>query len=111
MISPRDVKVSGLCYCVGTLGRLELEAVAACIVLYHWEHSPDEWIPVTRNQIADWIPSSVHLSKVITNPYWNVDIVGFWHEGFIDGWDVLGPEGADIPGTLTPKFFEAIARQ
>lgn len=111
MITPRQARVSETCVCIGTLGRLELEAVAACIVLYHWEHSPDEWIPITRRQIADWIPSSAHLSKVMSNPFWTIDITGFCNEGFIEGWDVQGPEGADLPGTLTPKFFEALARQ
>ena len=47
----------------------------------------------------------------MSNPFWNIDITGFCNDGFIEGWDVQGPEGADLPGTLTPKFFEALERQ
>jgi len=111
MITPRQVIVSESCICVGTLGRLELEAVAACIVLYHWEHSPDEWVPITRRQIADWIPTSSYFDRVMSNPFWKIDIAGFCKDGFIDGWNVQGQEGADLFGTLTPKFFEALEMQ
>jgi hypothetical protein len=110
MITPRQVIVSESCVCTGSLGKAELEAAAACIVLYHWEHSPDEWIPITRRQIADWIPRSALLARAIVNPYWKPDIVGFCEGGYIEGWDVKGPAGADIPGTLTQKFFDALER-
>lgn len=110
-ITPRQSRVSDTGICTGTLGKVELETVAACIVLYHWEHSPDEWIPITRRQIADWIPTSSAIAKVCTNPFWKLDISGFIDQGFIEGWGRSGGVGADDYGTLTPKFLEALARQ
>lgn len=107
--TPSEVSVNELCICTGTLGRVELETVAACIVLYHWEHSPSLWIPVTRRQIAEWIPTSSALAKVVSNPFWKVDIQGFIEQGFIDGWSRGGVEGADDPGTVTIKFLEMVS--
>jgi len=106
---PRLVRVNELCICTATLGRVELETVAACIVLYHWEHSPDRWIPMTRRQIADWIPTSSALAKVMNNPFWKIDLPGFCDGGFIEGWDQKGPEGADTPGIVTLKFLEMVS--
>jgi hypothetical protein len=106
---PRDVLVSGTCICQATLGRFELEAVAACIVLYHWEHSPDRWVPITRRQIADWIPTSSALARVMGNPFWQIDIAGFCDQGFIEGWEQCGIEGADTPGMVTLKFLEMVS--
>lgn len=110
MITPRQVVVSETCICAGTLGRLELEAVAAIIVAYHWERSPDAWIPITRHQIADWMPTSSILARAVSNPYWKIDLKGFIEGGFIEGWGVGGSKGIDDVGTLTPKFFEALEK-
>lgn len=111
MIKPNEVQVTATCICPDTLGRLELEVMAACIVLYHWEHSPYEWIPITRNQLAKWLPTSSAIRAVAMNPFWKPDIVGFCDGGYIDGWNVPGAEGADIPGTLTEKFFAALEKR
>lgn len=110
MITPRQAIVSETCICVGTLGRVELETVAAVIVAYHWEHSPDEWKQISRRQIADWIPTSSVLARAVVNPFWKLDLKGFIEGGFIDGWGVGGIEGIDDLGTLTPKFFEALEK-
>lgn len=110
MIIPREVAISETCLCVGTLGRVELEAVAAVIVAYHWEHSPDAWMPISRRQIADWIPTSSILARAVVNQFWKTDIVGFIEGGFIEGWNVGGKEGVDDLGTLTQKFFDALER-
>lgn len=107
MITPRQAIVSETCICVGSLGRVELEAVAAVIVVYHWEHSPDEWQSITRRQIADWIPTSAVLARAVVNPFWKLDLKGFIEGGYIEGW---GVGGIDDKGTLTPKFFEALEK-
>lgn len=111
MITPREVRVSSLCICSGTLGRVELETVAACITLYHWEHSPDEWIPISRRQIADWIPTSALLNRAAQNPFWQVDIAGFIDAGYIEGWNTGDEVELDSLGVLTQKFFGAISQQ
>ena len=108
-LRPREISVSEICTCPGTLGRVELEAVAACIVLYHWEHDLEDWTPVTRRQIADWVPTSPHLRKIASNPSWNIDLHGFIQDGSISGWDRPGPESIDDPGTVTDKFMEAVS--
>lgn len=106
---PRDVVVSPFVTLVGTLGRLELETVAACVVLFLKEVSPDAWIPITRRQIAEWLPTSKDVERVINNPFWRLDITGFIEGEWIAGWEKPGREHADDFGSLTPKFFAAIA--
>jgi len=105
MITPREVLVTESIVCLATLGRCELEAAAAIIVLYHWERSPDAWIQFSRRQIADWIPTSSLLARAVANPFWNPDIDGFIKQGYIEGC-----KGIDDQGKLTQKFFDAIER-
>jgi len=107
--APKDVRVSQPCVCTGTLGRLELETVAACVVLWHWENSPDAWVAISRRQIADWIPTSKHLAVVARNPFWKLDIAGFCSGGWIVGWERPGADTADDMGTVTAKFIDCVS--
>jgi hypothetical protein len=106
---PRDVEVGPLCILTGTLGRVELETVAACIVLYHRKVSPDAWIPVTRRQIGEFLPTCEAIKRIIGNPFWRLDLSGFIRGEWISGWELPGLEHADDFGVLTPKFFIAVA--
>jgi hypothetical protein len=109
MLKPQQVRVQEPATCTATLGHSELENVAACIVLYHWEHDLKDWTPVSRRMIADWLPTAKHLQCVGNNPFWKIDIAGFIDGGWIAGWERPGREGMDDLGTVTPKFIEAVS--
>jgi hypothetical protein len=42
---------------------------------------------------------------------WKMDITGFCDGGYIEGWNIIGEEGANELGALTSKFFSALSRQ
>jgi hypothetical protein len=109
MLKPKEIRVQEPAICTATLGHVELETVAACIVLYHWEKDLDEWTPVSRRMIADWLPTSKYLQDVGRNPFWKLDIHGFITGGWITGWDRPGEAGIDDLGTVTEKFIEAVS--
>ena len=107
-LKPGQIRVQEPATCLGTLGRSELENVAACIVLYHWDHKLEDWTPVSRRQIADWIPTSDWMRDCARNPFWKLDLPGFTKGGWIVGWEG-GEESADNPGMVTEKFIEAVS--
>ncbi len=109
MLKPGEIRVHVPAICTATLGRAELETVAACIVLYHWEKGLKEWTPISRRMIADWVPTLKYLQDVGRNPFWRVDISSFIAGEWITGWDRPGEEGADDLGTVTEKFIEAVS--
>ncbi len=109
ILKPSRVRVQSPAICTATLGKAELETVAACIVLYHWDKGLDDWTPISRRMIADWLPTSKFTQDAGRNPFWKVDIRGFIEGGWISGWDRPGKEGADDLGTVTPKFIEAVS--
>jgi hypothetical protein len=108
-LKPGQIRVQSPATCIATLGRAELENVAACIVLYHWDNKLADWAPVSRKQIIDWIPRSIWMEDCARNPFWRLDVRGFIEGGWITGWDRGGPEGADDPGMVTEKFIEAVS--
>lgn len=108
-LKPGRVLVQTPATCTATLGRSELENVAACIVLYHWDNKLDDWTPVSRAQIADWIQTSAYMQDAGRNPFWQIDLVGFIAGGWITGWDRPGREFANDPGMVTDKFIEAVS--
>lgn len=82
--------------------------VAAIIVLFHWEHGLEDWTPVSRRQIVDWLPQSRHLQATgaLGNPFYRPDVAGFIKDGWIDGWD---DGDVDAPGMVTAKFIERVS--
>jgi hypothetical protein len=108
-LKPGQIRVQAPATCLGTLGRAELENVAACIVLYHWDHKLEDWSPVSRKQIADWFPTSSWMTGCADNPFWRPDVRGFVEGGWIEGWDRGGPEDADDLGMVTERFIEAVS--
>lgn len=90
---------------INTLGRAELEFVAALIVRYHHVHGLAEWSPVSRVDIATLFeqPDPI-VAAWGRNPFWNPDPAGFINAGLIEGWGAA----AEAKGTLTPKFFAAL---
>ena len=107
-LKPGQVRVQAPATCIATLGRAELENVAACIVLYHWDHKLEDWTPISRAQIAAWFPTSSWMTGCAGNPFWKLDLPGFIEGGWITGWEG-GLEEANSLGMVTEKFIEAVA--
>lgn len=107
-LKPGQVRVQAPATCIATLGRAELENVAACIVLYHWDHKLEDWTPISRAQIAAWFPTSSWMTGCAGNPFWKLDLPGFIEGGWITGWEG-GLEEANSLGMVTEKFIEAVS--
>jgi hypothetical protein len=108
-LKPAQVRVQAPGTCIATLGHMELENVAAVIVLYHWENHMPAWTPISRRMILHWLPKSAHLQQAARNPFWKLDVRGFIDGGWITGWDEPGEAGIDDLGTVTDKFIECVS--
>jgi hypothetical protein len=105
---PSQVSIDPIGAIVATLGKAEHEMCAALIVRWHHRHSPDEWTPMSRADVATLLDGNDELvASWGANPSWRPEPGAFAHAGFVDGWSV----GADAKGTLTAKFFEGIGRR
>jgi hypothetical protein len=107
-LKPGQIRVQAPATCLGTLGRSELENVAACIVLYHVDNKLEDWTPASRKQISEWIPTSDWMRDCARNPFWKLDLPGFIEGGWITGWEG-GPTEADNPGMVTEKFIKSVS--
>lgn len=111
-MKPTDIAIDPVGCIVDTLGRVELEFVAALIVRWHHLYSPDEWKPVSRAELAllfgfDETPPDELVAGWARNPFWRPDPMAFWRAGFITEWD----RDATARGTLTTTFFAGLARR
>lgn len=104
--APRDVRVRVGAVCTGTLGKFELEALAALVVLWHWEHSPGEWTAVTLQQLVEFARTSPPLVDAMRNPFWHVDLPGFIEGKWIEGWRC---GSVTDPGLVTEKFVRSVS--
>lgn len=95
---------------VATLGRSELEQLAALIVRWHHVHGHADWTPVSRRDLADLIESDDLAASWARNPFWQPAVRSFSDLGFVEGWGG-GRADADNKGTLTAKFFAGLAKR
>lgn len=107
MLKPGEIAIQPTGVLLDTLGRVEVEAVAALIVRWHQVHGHAEWTPVSRRDIGAMFESDQVVQEWASNPFWRLDPYGFAQQGFITGWDA----GPDAKGELTPAFHEALERR
>ena len=93
---------------IATLGRAETEAIGALIIHWHVVNNHTTWQPVSRIDLLYLIRNDANAGAWLKNPFWCPDPFEFASKGFIDGWI---DQGADVKGTLTDKFFAAIAKK
>ena len=105
---PADLIIDPMGTFIDTLGSAETEMCAALIVRWHHANNHDTWMPVSRQEIADFLMTDPIVAQWAKNPFWRPDPTRFVREGFVDGWVVAEP-GAK--GTLTPKFFEKLQKR
>jgi len=90
-----------------TLGHCETEATAALVIRYHQARGLNDWTPVTPRQLAELFDAPDPLvAEWARNPFWRPDPPSVLVAG---GW-VTGWSNFDDPGTVTPKFIEAMRR-
>lgn len=91
---------------IATLGKSELEFAAALIIRWHQARGLEQWTPVSRAQIVELFDAPDPLvAEWARNPFWRPDPHGLVAGGWVEGW-----KDADDPGTVTPKFLEAVRR-
>lgn len=99
-MKPSAVPFRSFPFClVDTLGKTELEVAAGILVMYCAEHG-DEWQPVTREQVREFLRE--HVEKL--NPFAPPDFVGLQRLGLAT-WHA---ETAALQ--LTPKCLSLIER-
>jgi hypothetical protein len=104
-VKPQDVMVPEIGIMTATLGKAEAEMVAALLVRYHHAKGLTEWTPITRRELADFLAADDMAKGWAKDPFWRPAPWLLVERGFIVGWS-----NADDPGTVTPKFLEAIAK-
>ena len=107
-LRPSDVPHSalgGLGIITGTLGRAEAEAAAAILVRWHHAKGHTDWTPVSRAELAAWLGTDHVVRDWARNPFWRPAPWELVAGGYVVGWGTV-----DEPGTVTPKFIEALGR-
>lgn len=94
---PADVIMNDVGILTDALGKAELEAAAALVVRYHIAHGLEDWTPLTRRQIGEWLTTDDVVRKWAENPFWRPDPDALVEKGFVDGWTTV-----DEPGMFTP---------
>ena len=103
MISPLDIEVSEILILTGTLGKVELEAMAALIVFWHQVNSYSEWTPVTGEELALFANSNKIVQHMSKNPFWRPDPKGLVDGGWVTGWQT-----PNDPIVVTDKLKERL---
>lgn len=94
-----------------TLGRVEEEVVATCIVRWHHVNSPTAWVGIRLGDFTDFIRNDQLIYQwLASNPIWTAALLNgmepmtkdLWLTGWVNG-------DKDSVGTVTEKFIDALS--
>ena len=111
MLKPKDLPVGDI-FLPGAFGKAELEFAAILVVMWHHHNGHmEEWVPVTRQQIIDFITEAHDMKRdpvwsLIKNPFFNPDPNGLRDKGWFSGW-----KDATDPGVFTEEGLKCIAER
>lgn len=106
-LSPSDLRIDPMGTVMGSLGKAELEFVAALVIRWHQVNNHTEWQPMSRQDIASLFENDEAVQEWAKNPFWKPTPYEFAAQGFITGWN----EGPEVKGTLTDKFFAGLQKR
>jgi hypothetical protein len=106
-IKPSDLRIDPMGTITNSLGKAELEFVAALIIRWHQVNDHTEWQPVSRADIISLLTSDEAVQEWANNPFWKPDPHAFSRLGYITRWH----EGPEAKGLLTEKFFAGLQKR
>lgn len=110
-MKPKDLPVGDI-FLPGAFGKAEIEFAAVLVVMWHHHHGHmDEWVPVTRQQIIDFLTTAAHekrepIFSLVKNPFFMPDPNGLRDKGWFSGWKT-----PTDPGVFTEEGLKCLERR